>query len=241
MTQTPSLTVDADLEIEFAADAELTSAGLTTAALTPFLLDEHRRTRKRECIAALLEALPQSIAVVDPGGTVTAATHSWHQLMKSRDQSGQQLDDVVADHFGLAASRRVSESARRVAVDGRARSVDVVTGPSGHTVTVTCTPVPGPVADEVEEVVVSFQGEEASVAKQSLTSVPDIVGVTSREHDVLRLLAEGMTIPLIADRLKIREHTVRGHLKALMHKLDAHTQLQVVLAGVRLGLVHLDR
>jgi DNA-binding CsgD family transcriptional regulator len=35
-------------------------------------------------------------------------------------------------------------------------------------------------------------------------------------------------------------HTSRGHVKSLLAKLGAHSQLEAVIVAVRTGLIHLD-
>ena len=45
--------------------------------------------------------------------------------------------------------------------------------------------------------------------------------LTPREHEVLRLLAEGLTNRQIAERLVVSEHTVHRHVTNLLRKLDA--------------------
>jgi PAS domain S-box-containing protein len=62
-------------------------------------------------------------------------------------------------------------------------------------------------------------------------------GLTPREGDVLEALAAGHDLVTIAGRLRISLHSVRGHLKSLMRKLGARSQLQVVVAAARLGMV----
>lgn len=48
--------------------------------------------------------------------------------------------------------------------------------------------------------------------------------LTDREHEVLNLLARGMTNKEIADTLVISPNTVKRHLKAIFGKLDIHTR-----------------
>lgn len=62
-------------------------------------------------------------------------------------------------------------------------------------------------------------------------------GLTKREYEVPGLLGEGLNPKSIARRLGISLETVRGHLKALMAKLDAHTQLEAVTIALRQGIL----
>jgi DNA-binding NarL/FixJ family response regulator len=61
--------------------------------------------------------------------------------------------------------------------------------------------------------------------------------LTQREQDVLALLADGCDVREIARRLGVTEVTCRGYVKSLLVKLDAHSQLQAVVAASRLGLL----
>ncbi|GLJ93194.1 DNA-binding response regulator [Streptomyces poonensis] len=60
---------------------------------------------------------------------------------------------------------------------------------------------------------------------------------TARELEVLRLLGEGLGPKAIAERLVISPHTVRGHVKSVMQKLNAHSQLETVVTAIREGLL----
>jgi DNA-binding NarL/FixJ family response regulator len=61
--------------------------------------------------------------------------------------------------------------------------------------------------------------------------------LTSRELDVLRLLADGLSNAEIGERLFIESTTVKYHLAGLLQKIDARDRLQAVLWGIRSGLI----
>ena len=77
------------------------------------------------------------------------------------------------------------------------------------------------------------------VAQPSQSPAAAAATLTPRERDVLRALADGLDVRAIAAQLQISVHTTRGHIKKIMHKLDARTQLQAVVIGVRAGLIDL--
>ncbi len=62
-------------------------------------------------------------------------------------------------------------------------------------------------------------------------------GLTSREIEILKLLAGGMANKQIAYRLKISEKTVRNHVSNMYEKLGIYDRSQAVLYAVRKGLV----
>jgi len=61
--------------------------------------------------------------------------------------------------------------------------------------------------------------------------------ITSRETEVLRMLAEGLVNKDIAMRLGISEHTVKFHISSILDKLGASTRTEAVTVGIRLGLI----
>jgi DNA-binding NarL/FixJ family response regulator len=61
--------------------------------------------------------------------------------------------------------------------------------------------------------------------------------LTSREIDVLSLLAEGAGNKEIASRLGISEHTVKFHVSSILSKLGAATRTEAVTRGYKEGLI----
>ena len=66
--------------------------------------------------------------------------------------------------------------------------------------------------------------------------VPD-PSLTSREIEVLRLLADGLGTADLARRLRLSKATVRNHVQRLLAKLGTHSRLEAVLYGARVGLI----
>ncbi|MCX6055817.1 MAG: response regulator transcription factor [Chloroflexi bacterium] len=60
--------------------------------------------------------------------------------------------------------------------------------------------------------------------------------LTSRELDVLRLIAHGFSNLVIADRLHLSEGTVRNHVSAILSKLDLSDRTQAAIVAIRHGL-----
>ena len=61
--------------------------------------------------------------------------------------------------------------------------------------------------------------------------------LTSRERDILRLLAEGLSNEEIGGKLFISAETVRTHIRKAMGKLDAETRTQAVARALREQLI----
>ena len=61
--------------------------------------------------------------------------------------------------------------------------------------------------------------------------------LTTREIEVLALLAEGVGNKDIAERLKVSEHTVKFHVSSILGKLGAASRTEAVTEGIRRGIV----
>jgi DNA-binding NarL/FixJ family response regulator len=66
---------------------------------------------------------------------------------------------------------------------------------------------------------------------------PDQARLTAREREVLALMGEGLDPGTIAERLVVSPHTARGHVKSIMMKVGAHSQLEAVVRATRAGLL----
>ncbi len=63
--------------------------------------------------------------------------------------------------------------------------------------------------------------------------------LTSREIDVLRLIAAGNANKQIAAQLSITEETVKGHVKNILSKLRANDRTHAVTIGLKRGIIKL--
>ncbi len=61
--------------------------------------------------------------------------------------------------------------------------------------------------------------------------------LTKREHEVLKLLAEGLSNRSIAVQLEISEHTVKYHVNSILRKLGAQSRTEAVVRATRSGLI----
>ena len=79
-----------------------------------------------------------------------------------------------------------------------------------------------------------------SAKPRSRATTKAVIGqanLTAREHDVLRLMSQGLDNKTIADRLQLSVATVRGHVQRILEKLGAHSKLEAVVIASRKGLV----
>lgn len=67
--------------------------------------------------------------------------------------------------------------------------------------------------------------------------LPSVVELTTKEIDVLRLIAQGKTNVAIAKALSLADETVKIHVQSIMNKLGTRQRIEAALQGMRLGLV----
>jgi len=78
----------------------------------------------------------------------------------------------------------------------------------------------------------------AEIAAQLADHLADD-SLTSREIDVLRLIAAGNANKIVADKLSITEETVKGHVKSILSKLGANDRTHAVTIGLKRGIIDL--
>ncbi len=64
--------------------------------------------------------------------------------------------------------------------------------------------------------------------------------LSSREREVLQLIAEGLTTKEIANRLHISPKTGETHRQQVMNKLGIHSVADLTKLAIREGLTSLD-
>ena len=64
--------------------------------------------------------------------------------------------------------------------------------------------------------------------------------LTAREHEVLRLIAQGLSNQEIGKQLFIGERTVRNHVSSILAKLHLANRTQAALHALRQGWATLD-
>jgi DNA-binding NarL/FixJ family response regulator len=64
-----------------------------------------------------------------------------------------------------------------------------------------------------------------------------VESLTSREQEVLQLMARGQTNRQIGLRLRISEHTVKFHVASVLSKLDARSRAEAVARAAALGWI----
>ena len=78
--------------------------------------------------------------------------------------------------------------------------------------------------------------ERGAAARAAATTRENPAGLTTREVEVLELVAQGLRNAEIGERLFVSEKTVGHHVSAILRKLDVRTRSEAGAAAVRLGI-----
>ena len=93
---------------------------------------------------------------------------------------------------------------------------------------------------ELLEVIRAVHAGKKRIAPEVAAELADHAGddkLTSREIEVLQLIASGNANKLIADRLSISEETVKFHITNILSKLGANDRTHAVTIGLKRGII----
>ena len=79
---------------------------------------------------------------------------------------------------------------------------------------------------------------EGQIQKQDKDFDSETLGLSTREFEVLRLLAEGRTVSQIAESLSLSPKTVSNHRSHLMNKLKLTSTVDLVRFAIRQGVIN---
>jgi PAS domain S-box-containing protein len=204
----------------------------------------------------VLEAQECGVVVLDGHGVVAMA-NAWAERLLGVGRAGL-VGSRLADVVPLG-----DETGRRLTAPELACAEAVLTGqPCSRTVTIShgdgpvallqmrARPLRDAATGRVSEVVLTVTpagaphppagdwGEPGEIRARVPAAA---AGLTPRELEVLVLLARGRDITAAAGELGVTVHTVRGHVKSLLAKLGAHSQVQAVVTALRRGILTVDR
>ncbi len=74
-----------------------------------------------------------------------------------------------------------------------------------------------------------------SFQNQAITS--DFIQLTDREKEILKLLVDGMSYKLIADKVAISYETVHSHIKKIYEKLHVNSKSEAVVKAIKQKLI----
>lgn len=214
--------------------------------LTIVLADDHHVVRQG--LRAVLEAEPGFRVVGEAGDGLEAV-----RLVERLAPHVLVVDLMMPGLGGLEATRQVSQrmpGTRIVVLSMHASEAYVLAairhGAAGY---VLKDSTAADLVEAVREVAAGRRYLSPPLSKRAIEAYaekakgtpPDLYGtLTTREREVLHLVAEGHTSAEIAARLGLSPRTVETHRGNLLRKLDLHSHADLVRFALRRGLLTLD-
>ncbi len=205
-------------------------------AVSCFVVDDH---------PAIVDSVSRFLAEeerIEMAGTATNGRAALEAIAKTQPDVAV-IDVRMPDLDGIEVARRLHESGISTAVvlytahAERALVIKAIdAGARGFLLK------ESPLSDLVRAVLTVAEGRTYvdPVLAGVLTgpeATKKIPGVTKREREVLRLLADGMRNEQIGRELGISPLTVRTHIEKAMDKLEADTRTQAVANALRQSLI----
>ncbi len=208
-----------------------------------FLADDHQMVRQG--LRGLLEAQPDFEVVGECGSGREAL-----DIIPHLRPDVTVLDIMMPGLSGLEVTRQVQNLTRVVILSMHASEAYVLEALRNGAYAYVLKD--STAADLVQAVQAAAEGRRFMSAPFSERAIEDYMlkaqaapldpydTLTAREREVLQLLAEGLTNNEISTQLFISPRTVEVHRANLMHKLDIHTQADLIRLAIKRGLVRLD-
>ncbi|MGB6056805.1 MAG: response regulator transcription factor [Microthrixaceae bacterium] len=102
-------------------------------------------------------------------------------------------------------------------------------------------------ADVLDTIRRALAGEEvlsphlaASMLEVVDTADPSLEILSTRQVEILQMIADGLSTKQVARQLGITQKTVHNHLNSVYRKLDTQSLTHAVLSAVRLGIIDLQ-
>jgi two-component system, NarL family, response regulator NreC len=213
-------------------------------ALRIIITDDHRLIR--EGLRSLLES--QGFQVVGEAEDGRSAV----KLAKKLDPDAVIIDISMPGLNGIEATRQIHQEAPQVKVivlsmrsDRRAVLAAFAAGASGYLLKEAA------FEEMVVAIKVALKGQtylspaiahvvvRNSIEYWSASAEPMGRGISSREREILQLVAEGRSSKEMAESLYVSVKTIETHRKQIMNKLNLHTIAELTKYAVREGVTSL--
>jgi DNA-binding CsgD family transcriptional regulator len=162
-----------------------------------------------------------AVVLADANGTVFEQNAAARRLLG--DGSGKLCCDVIGSLPGAEELPCRNGCVRELFASGLEQTRCTRFSVDGRRYHLTCVPVDG--------VAVCTIGSESSASPEGWQLL------TSREQDVLQLVAEGRTTAAIGRQLELSQSTVRTHIEHMFTKLNVTTRAALVFRAVKLGFL----
>jgi PAS domain S-box-containing protein len=185
-------------------------------------------------VLAILDGLGVVVFVANPEGRLTAVRGA----VTSR--FGYRPEELLGKSMGVLASPESAEFFE----EKLRRQLSRTAAPSVYQITM-LTKTRSRVRVHVRTALLREEGKTTGIAailhpileSESARPHRSWLTLTPRQHEILIMLAEGLSTDEIASGLTIQRDTVRNHIRSLLRALGSHSRLEAVAKARQAGLL----
>ena len=202
--------------------------------LTVLCVDDHNLVR--DCVVAILEQQP-GLRVAGEARTLRGGIECFTQVRP--DVTVLNLQTRRFDSLQVIRAFRLVDPCARIVVYAMDDTEAVYLAlDAGATAFV----LKDAGAAELVRVITEVHGRNEQFLegiRSKLEARSALPALTTREVEILELLAEGLRIKAISATLRISDHTVKAHMRSVYEKLDVHGRAEALAEALRRGFARL--
>lgn len=210
-----------------------TDIQVSTEPIRILIAEDHLIARAG--LRAIIAAQPDMVVVAEAsnGEQAVALTRTHRPDVVLMDMRMPVMDGFAA----LAALRREFPNARVAALSTFGGDEDIRRAMrAGAKAYLTKDVLPDELIGAIR---VIHSGERYLPESVLATLAADVPRLSSRELEVLRLVAQGYSNKSIAYQLSIAEDTAKNHVKSILKKLEADDRTQAATEAIQRGIIHI--
>jgi len=188
----------------------------------------------KEKLSSAVEVMPPQVAVVDLDSSPENGFHLLRRLKQvtpatsvivmTSNFDDDQLFESIRDQASAYLSKEVTaeslcEMIKWVAQGGSPISESLSKSPK-----------------VAQQILAEFQELSQQREVEELVSP-----LTTREIDIISLMAQGCANKQIAGKLNVSEQTIKNHITSILSKLDANARTEAVVKAIRKGLITINK
>ncbi len=178
-----------------------------------------------ESCKSILENLKPDIALIDMGLPDGSGLEIIKQLKKENENTHVIVTTIFDDSTTLFSALRAGVDGYILKYQSKDMIIELLKG---------ITEGRPPLSPTIAKKILLFFNPEQNAPE------PDTHDLSTREAEVLQLIAKGFSVSKTSQLLNISKNTTAFHIKAIYRKLKINSRAEAAMEAARLGIIELD-